>query len=531
MKKRFLNFAQKAFDLTFYTLLGLMLFGLLQGQFHVADWMNAQANISASSTIWSTQSSALSQKDQEHYAHIITLQSKGEWSQADAIISQLENPILMGYVLAQRYLHENYISKPQELTSWLRDYADHYEADRIYALARKKGLHIDPPAHNARKSFIKTMGESFQNLRHYDPASASGWKNALNSWKHENYADAFEKFAAIAMKAEHFKPWDQAAIFFWTYRAASKLEKHDLARAYLERAAEFPRSFYGIQALSLLGKPIESTLKLDAQTVIEQLLSDNQQLNITVSRLDALIQIGAKDIAKDAMIYHYKRAEAEERMVLAALAEKLDDPALQLRMGVDLRKKGKLAGYALYPIPPYEVQLQPALTYAVARQESGFKDHLTSSAGAKGVMQIMPETARYIAKTLQWDRSTSLSDAEYNFALGQHYLSYLSEKPYIKGNMALLLAGYNAGPGVAKRWSERVDAQTDPLYFIETLPYRETRDYVMNVMASYWVYEARLGERSSASPALLAQGAWPMLPFTTQLADNAELPWLSDSPL
>lgn len=101
-------------------------------------------------------------------------------------------------------------------------------------------------------------------------------------------------------------------------------------------------------------------------------------------------------------------------------------------------------------------------------------------------------------------------DAEYNMALGQQYVNYLLEKPFIDGNLFYMMTAYNAGPGNLVKWQKNTRYNNDPLLFIEVIPARETRIYIERVMANLWIYQSRFGQELSGIRAL-GKGQWPML--------------------
>jgi soluble lytic murein transglycosylase len=136
--------------------------------------------------------------------------------------------------------------------------------------------------------------------------------------------------------------------------------------------------------------------------------------------------------------------------------------------------------------------LDPALVYGLARQESRFVSNIVSSAGAVGVMQLMPRTARWVAKQSGLNApSTQLDDPALNIDLGAHYLRYVLDK--LDGLPALGAAAYNAGPGRAQAWRGAVPLEG--AIYVETIPFNETRDYTKKVLANAMFYQARLGLR------------------------------------
>ncbi len=153
-----------------------------------------------------------------------------------------------------------------------------------------------------------------------------------------------------------------------------------------------------------------------------------------------------------------------------------------------------MPGRTSYPTPQFlytDARASTALVYAITREESTFNPRAVSHAGARGMMQVMPGTARRVASwaNVQVDLSRVGSDPNYNVALGSTYLGFLLDR-YAK-YPPLAAAGYNAGEGCADRWVQALGdprGQVDPLLWIEAIPIQETREYIKKVMASYTVY-------------------------------------------
>ena len=155
---------------------------------------------------------------------------------------------------------------------------------------------------------------------------------------------------------------------------------------------------------------------------------------------------------------------------------------------------------------------------AVSRQESEMDPHAISSAGARGLLQLMPQTAKHMARKLKlrYDRALLLEDPQYNLRLGTAYLAELLDK--YEGCYVLALAAYNAGPARVKKWLWRYgDPRTEDVSlvdWIELLPYHETRNYIQRVLETTEVYRDRLG-RDGTTPTM---GTWQVMvdiPFET----------------
>lgn len=142
----------------------------------------------------------------------------------------------------------------------------------------------------------------------------------------------------------------------------------------------------------------------------------------------------------------------------------------------------------------------PALVHAIIMQESRFNGKARSSAGARGLMQLMPNTAKHIDKG-GYKSPEQLFDEAYNVKLGSRYIKILADQPSIGDNPHLMLAAYNNGPYNLERWLKKApeDVRADPLLTIEMYPTSETRAFIERVMANMWVYERMLNKRNSPS--------------------------------
>jgi soluble lytic murein transglycosylase len=153
-------------------------------------------------------------------------------------------------------------------------------------------------------------------------------------------------------------------------------------------------------------------------------------------------------------------------------------------------------GYPVRSLPSVAGAPEPALVLAITRQESQFDPRVRSSADARGMMQLLPGTARDTARKIGvgYDEG-QLWEAEYNMRLGSAYLGEVADR--FSGSYIMAAAGYNAGPGRPGQWAafcgDPRSPSTDPLDYIECIPFNETRNYVMRVMENMQVYRARLG--------------------------------------
>jgi soluble lytic murein transglycosylase-like protein len=202
----------------------------------------------------------------------------------------------------------------------------------------------------------------------------------------------------------------------------------------------------------------------------------------------ALWQIGRTEYVEPEMARAFAAISQQDIGAFAALSHRLDLPNLELRASEAQAGRGELLT-GLFPIPQYTppggYHIDPCLVLAFARAESGFRATAVSTAGARGVMQLLPGTAKLVdGKAIT---PSSLNDPGYNLGLGEHYLQNLMEQT--NGNLFQLAAAYNAGPAALTRWiGSRPELTDDPLLFIESIPYSETRNYIKHVMTNYWLY-------------------------------------------
>jgi soluble lytic murein transglycosylase-like protein len=217
--------------------------------------------------------------------------------------------------------------------------------------------------------------------------------------------------------------------------------------------------------------------------------------------------------------------------MLVALSEQIGAPSVAMRMGLYLwESENTTWDAALYPLPKWQPEsgfkVDRALIYAFMRQESGFYSSARSGVGAKGLMQIMPSTASYLSgdRTLRNRNNKKLFNPSYNLELGQQYLTYLMKHKNVDTNLFHLTAAYNGGPGNLQKWQSNTEYMDDPLFFIEAMPSRETRNFIKRVLTNFWIYRHRMGQDL---PGLdqMAAGQWPQYQHLddadNKVADNA----------
>ncbi len=357
--------------------------------------------------------------------------------------------------------------------------------------------------------------------RNGDTGVLAYWIAGLISYREGNIAEAhdyFKSMAAIPYQEDSLR----AAAAFWAARTALAAGAPSDVAPNLEIAAEFPFEFYGQLALAQLGR--EHNYDWSKPMVTADGLAALLDGEPRVKRAIALAQAGKKAEADLELRWANGSIATERDYDLLAVALGLNLPAASI--DIALAGDGQYLQAGLFPIPDYAPEngfkVDRALIYALMRQESKFKTDATSRVGARGLMQLMPRTASYISG----DRSLSrrgekgrdrLYDPGYNLRLGQSYVSYLIDKS-AQGDLFKLAAAYNGGPGNLRRWSAKMEI-TDPLLFIESIPNRESRDFVEHVLTNFWIYRARLGQ-PAPSRDRVAAGELPLYEALDQIAGN-----------
>ncbi|HEX9836652.1 MAG TPA: lytic transglycosylase domain-containing protein [Alphaproteobacteria bacterium] len=488
----------------------------------------------------------LTQDDEARYRQILALQATGRWKDADREIRRVVDPILMGHVLAQRYLHPtHYRSRYGELKSWLDRYADHPDARVIHKLAmsrkparahapkppRYTPFALVPDSREARAintlpsearaaaelqmDSLSESGDEFDAAELDEGSKLSGaravtgrWNTAVALFRAGRPSEAAKLFEEVAL-ARGIGSWTASAGAFWAARANLVAQRPERVHWWLNEAARYPRTFYGLLAHRLLG--ITPELSFEPPELAVKHVDALMRVD-SGRRAFALIQIG-----------ELRRAELELRPIvyrdnptlaegIVALAERIGLPGLAVRVALyvkDQETGESVFPGALYPIPVWEprdgFRIDRAIVYAFMRQESGFNANARSRAGARGLMQLMPATARFIAGPAQRrDLMARLYEPEINLTLGQKYLMHLLNHETVQGDLFRLAAAYNGGPGNLAKWEKRSARMDDPLLFIESIPARETREFIERVLCNLWIYRIRMGEDAPSLDALAA---------------------------
>lgn len=337
------------------------------------------------------------------------------------------------------------------------------------------------------------------------------WVEGLAAWRLGHCSLAGEAFARTAARASN--PELAAAGHYWAHRSLVRCREPGGAQQHLSAAAQMHETLYGMLAADQLG------IELPAHAPPARFdRSDWDQLarrsNVRVAI--ALTEIGRAGLADEVLRREAQIGPASQYDALARLAREMGLPSTQLFMASNAPYGTRSDPHLRFPVAYWQPvggwQVDPSLAFAHALQESNFRANAVSPANARGLMQIMPGTARDHAGRLSLGASyEDLNDPQVNLAYGQRHLEMLRDHPATGGALPKIMAAYNAGLTPVGRWNYEINDQNDPLLWMESIPYWETRSYVAIVMRNYWMYERAAGVPSPSRRAL-AQGRWPEFP-------------------
>jgi soluble lytic murein transglycosylase-like protein len=358
---------------------------------------------------------------------------------------------------------------------------------------------------NARTMAAKSAGDAS------DWGVQANWTIGLAAWRQHDCASAASAFLTVASRAT--KVDLRSAGLYWASRANMMCGRPDLIEGELNSAAQYKESFYGLLARQALGLAPPAPPASGGGDEWRQL---SRLPNVRVAA--ALSEIGENELADEVIRHQAAIGGAQDYHALVHLAADLNLPETQLWLAHNGPSGAEPAVAARYPNPDWTPdggwRVDKALVYAHTLQESRFRRDVVSPAGAYGLMQIRPAAATDIARNKgEADRTydrVALTRPSTNIEIGQSYLEQLRDQPATQGLLPKVIAAYNAGPVPVAEWNTN-RSNGDPLLYIESIPYWETRGYVVSVLRNYWMYEAEEGKKSP-SRAALAQDMWPRFP-------------------
>ena len=491
---------------------------------------NEDSGASSTAVAYDDQSSpsALSREDRLTYTTAFDALRRGDLETARTSAQRVQDRILLGQLEFERLFHANHVATYDELVGWLNSYSDLPMAERVYTLAMRRlpdGAVPPPRPGNiltrtwdsvtragqtsvdpSRAARVMLNNDDLQGA--YDTGIELGdwWTSAMAAWRMSRFNEAYSAFIHVADDPTE-DPWVRAGAAYWASRAAGQTGRQDRIQPLLQQAARWPATFYGQIALHQLGQelvisnqgprsyyavagrsaPSESAPHIDSRALNTFVHQDE-----TARRTLALYEVGRRSDAATAAREGLRRAR--------------DTQARQMWAGLyNLVAPGRAAERAAttvdatdYPLPNLFPEggfsVDQALVYALIRKESGFDSNARSSAGAYGLMQVMPSTAAYMTGDQSYVRQPQrLLDPSHNMKMGQDYLNRLMSIESFGGDILKTVASYNAGPGPMIAAMRKLGTDADPLLLIETIDVPQARDYVEKVVAAYWIYKRLMG--------------------------------------
>lgn len=307
------------------------------------------------------------------------------------------------------------------------------------------------------------------------------------------------------------QPISIARGYYWIGRAMAATGNKISSNAYFNKAAHYGTTYYGQLAASHLGAHVLQVANSKSSTAEKERFEAREPI-IAIKRLEAA---GYQERAKTLYLELAKSlTDTGELTLLSAMAESKNNHYISLRIGKTAAARGLDVGALTHPVGaiPNSANISAAgkaLAYAIARQESEFRVDAVSHVGARGMLQLMPATAKAVAKDhgIPYTQTKLTTDAAYNATLGAHFLGQQLER--FDGSYVLTFIGYNAGPGRANQWIARYGdprgkSIEEVVDWVERIPFTETRNYVMRVMENYETYKMRFTGKSNIKADLVS---------------------------
>jgi soluble lytic murein transglycosylase len=403
----------------------------------------------------------------------------------------------------------NWLARPRTLATRPGDVEQWYEvlltnaraaaADRQYSLAYAIASQVDDAF--APGSDVSEMGLGIR-----DDYTSLVWLAGTVALDHlRRPADAVGMFDRYSRGSR--TPTTQSKGIYWAGRAAEAAGQQSASDAYYRRAAAYSDLYYGQLAAERLGLSFKAPPPFDltransaARTAFynREVVRAAQLLGTTGQRQEQGLFL--RQIAADA-------TTPEDHALATELSRSIGRPDLGVMVGRSALQNGlsdyTVAGYPSVRVPPGE-ESHFTIIHAIARQESMFDREAVSRAGARGLMQLMPGTARETAGKLglSYNLGSLTTDTDYNIRLGSSYFQRMLS--YYGGSYPLAVAAYNAGPGNVNKW---IRANGDPrlpggdiVQWVERIPIFETKNYVQRVLENAVVYDLLHPQRSRSRP-------------------------------
>jgi len=339
-------------------------------------------------------------------------------------------------------------------------------------------------------------------------AAMGDWVAGLAAWRLKDWTGASDAFAQVARRSSD--PEMIAAGHYWASRADMAAKRPERVQPHLRSAARLEETFYGMLAQEAMG--LAAVRDDDGSGAIRKVA---ERPNVKTAL--ALAEIGQLSRADELIRWQARVGVPSEHATLTLIAGKINLPQTQLYLAHNGPAGARTTIEGRYPMPASWMpeggwRVDRALVFAHALQESRFQANAVSPAGARGLMQVMPATAQLIARRKGIGMVGSLGSPATNMEYGQSYIEQLRDMSQTGGLLPKVIMAYNCGPAPLDRWNARDEATLkDPLLYIESVPYWETRGYVTIVLRNYWMYQQQAGQKTESRTALV-QGQWPRFP-------------------
>lgn len=488
---------------------------------------------------------ALSAHDEALYRQAFDAIAAHNWRAVANALGRVDDNTLEETVRGRMLASPSYHADYRALTQWLAQHGDLAVAGAVYERAqaarphRGRGRHRravgpEPPAPDAfmrrtlpgtppdiagdsayTRAQISDLAERVGNgddtgARAIGMAQLSGprsgqaaWWLGLLAYRSHDYAEAVRQFETAALWP-NFGGWALAGAHYWAARARLATGDASGVAQHLEAAARRPWTFYGQLAEAQLGRM--SALNFTPPEIDATALRLFIDAHPEARRATMLAQLGRLSEVEDELRRLHGTLQQHDDHSFLALAVALQAPSAQLR-AAEYGGPGEASGFC--PNTTFEPSggfaLDRALVYAIVRQESYFNPKAVSVSNARGLMQLLPSTARDMDGSVNYRRSPgALSDPNLNLSLGQDYVQWLMDQFHSDRDLGRVFASYNGGPGWLSRWLATQPADIDPLLMLETMPREQSRDYAERVLSHMALCRKRYGQEPVELDAIAA---------------------------
>jgi soluble lytic murein transglycosylase-like protein len=501
---------------------------------------------------------ALNEHDEAAYRDAFAAIEAGNWRGVTAALNRADDDVLSGVVRGRMLLSRSYRAEWGNYTSWLNRYGDYGIAPAVYERAmdsrsrraRRRGVSApSPQAGGVRqlpgtpppivgdtvsaRAAIERVAERIgagddEGARAIAYGQVDGPRSGqlqfqlgLIAYRAHDYAEAVRQFEASTQWAHH-GGWARASAHYWAARARLAAGETSGVVQHLEAAAARPWTFYGQLAEAQLGR--DSALSYAPPQIDQAALQSFVQRYPAARRAAALGQLGRlSEVEQELRRLHADLTRDDDANFLA-LAIALQAPAAQLR-AAEFGGPREAVGFC--PTTSFEpddgFDLDRALIYAIVRQESYFNPKAVSVSNARGLMQLLPSTARDMDRSTNYRRHpAALFEPGLNMRLGQDYLQWLMREFHNDGDLGRVFAAYNGGPGWLSRWLATQPSDIDPLLLLETMPRAESRDYAERALSHMALCRRRYGQPTPELDRIASGDAAIYEPLDTRYAQGAQ---------